>query len=72
MVINHHHHRRHRQVRNADLIVAIEDGQVKEQGTHSELMALGGLYSSLVERQMAGKEETLAIEEQANIKDNQG
>ena len=59
-------------MRNADLIVAIEDGQVKEQGTHSELMALGGLYSSLVERQMAGKEETLAIEEQANIKDNQG
>ena len=57
-------------MRNADLIVAIEDGQVKEQGTHSELMALGGLYSSLVERQMAGKEETLAIEEQANIKDN--
>ena len=52
--------------------MAIEDGQVKEQGTHSELMALGGLYSSLVERQMAGKEETLAIEEQANIKDNQG
>ena len=57
-------------VRNADLIVAIEDGQVKEQGSHSELMAMGGLYSSLVERQMAGKEETLAIEEPSSTKES--
>ena len=42
-------------VRNADLIVAIEDGKVKEKGTHDELMSLGGLYHSLVNRQMAGK-----------------
>ena len=44
-------------VRNADKIVAMEAGSVKETGTHAELMALEGLYYSLVNRQMAGKEE---------------
>ena len=44
-------------VRNADMIVALEEGKVKEKGTHAELMELGGLYHSLVERQLAGKEE---------------
>ena len=44
-------------VRNADKIVAIEAGEVKETGTHEELMAKNGLYYSLVNRQLAGKEE---------------
>jgi len=43
-------------VRNADMIVAFENGKVKEKGTHEDLMQLKGLYFSLVERQMAGKE----------------
>jgi len=43
-------------VRNADMIVAFEDGKVKEKGTHEDLMEMKGLYFSLVERQMAGKE----------------
>jgi len=47
-------------VRNADLIVAIEGGQVKEMGTHNELMSMAGLYASLVERQLGGKEQDLA------------
>ena len=51
-------------VRNADMIVALEEGKVKEKGTHAELMELGGLYHSLVERQLAGKEEVREKEEQ--------
>jgi ABC-type multidrug transport system fused ATPase/permease subunit len=35
-------------VRNADVIYAIEDGVVKEKGTHTELMAQKGLYNQLV------------------------
>ena len=31
-------------VRNADLIIVLEDGEVKEKGTHSELMSRKGLY----------------------------
>ena len=34
-------------IRNADLIAVIEHGRVAEQGTHAELLALGGIYASL-------------------------
>jgi ABC-type multidrug transport system fused ATPase/permease subunit len=34
-------------IRDADLIVVLEHGQVVEQGTHDELMAKRGLYTSL-------------------------
>ncbi|BCX04684.1 MAG: putative ABC transporter ATP-binding protein YknV [Candidatus Roseilinea sp.] len=35
-------------VRDADLILVMRDGQIAEQGTHDELMALHGLYYRLV------------------------
>jgi len=38
-------------VRDADLVVAIADGAVMEQGTHAELLALDGLYARLVKTQ---------------------
>jgi subfamily B ATP-binding cassette protein MsbA len=38
-------------VRNADQILVLEDGRVIERGTHAELMALGGRYRSLYEKQ---------------------
>ena len=41
-------------VRNADLIVALNEGQVIETGTHNELVAKGGLYGQLVAHQLAG------------------
>ena len=34
-------------VRAADLILVIEDGQIVERGTHSELLAAGGRYTEL-------------------------
>lgn len=34
-------------IRNADLIVVMDKGQVVEQGTHTELVARGGLYAAL-------------------------
>jgi ATP-binding cassette subfamily B protein len=34
-------------IHNADVIFGLEDGKLVEQGTHDELLALGGLYSRL-------------------------
>ena len=41
-------------VRMADRILVLEGGVVAEQGSHSELLALGGKYSELFELQAAG------------------
>ncbi|KIV82444.1 iron-sulfur clusters transporter atm1, mitochondrial [Exophiala sideris] len=36
-----------RTIYDADIIFVLKDGQVVEQGSHTELLALGGLYSDL-------------------------
>ncbi|HUB15536.1 MAG TPA: ABC transporter ATP-binding protein [Acetobacteraceae bacterium] len=38
-------------VRDADLVVAMQDGRAAEQGTHAELLAREGLYARLVRSQ---------------------
>jgi ATP-binding cassette, subfamily B, bacterial MsbA len=38
-------------VRRADRLVAVDRGRIVEEGTHAELLALGGLYSRLYQRQ---------------------
>lgn len=40
-------------IKNADRIYVMADGKVAEQGNHSELLALGGLYSGMVKIQSA-------------------
>ena len=36
-------------IRNADRIILIDEGEIKEEGTHEELMKMGGPYASLYE-----------------------
>ncbi|MDZ7996201.1 MAG: ABC transporter ATP-binding protein [Nostoc sp. EfeVER01] len=43
-----------RAVEQADLILYIEDGQILEQGTHQELLRLGGHYSAMYTWKSAG------------------
>jgi len=38
-------------IKKANLIIALQDGKIVESGTHDELIAKGGVYSTLVEYQ---------------------
>jgi len=38
-------------IHNADKIIVVDHGRIAEQGTHSELMARGGIYAKLIEMQ---------------------
>jgi ABC-type multidrug transport system fused ATPase/permease subunit len=39
-------------IRNADKIIALEGGRIREVGDHEELLSRGGLYSQLYRRQI--------------------
>lgn len=52
MIIAH----RMRTVANADKIVVLKDGKVAEQGKPDELAKTGGIYSNMVEKQLASAE----------------
>ena len=43
-------------IREADQILVIDEGQVRERGTHEALLAAGGLYAELYHTQFAGQE----------------
>jgi ABC-type multidrug transport system fused ATPase/permease subunit len=39
-------------VRNADKIIVVDEGRIREVGNHDELLNRGGLYSQLYQRQL--------------------
>ena len=43
-------------VMDADLIVVLDDGVIVEQGTHAELIARGGVYATLLRRQILSED----------------
>jgi ATP-binding cassette subfamily B protein len=43
-------------VKDADLIVVLDDGRIAERGTHDSLIARGGLYAELYEKQLLEEE----------------
>jgi len=57
-------------VREADLILVLQDGAIVEQGTHLELMAQHGMYQDIYELQLRPQEERMR--EVAVVRDNGG
>jgi ATP-binding cassette subfamily B protein len=49
-------------IRQADQILVIEAGRVRERGTHDELLAAGGLYAELYRTQFAHQEPLTAAD----------
>ncbi|WP_184079879.1 ABC transporter ATP-binding protein [Nocardiopsis mwathae] len=47
-------------VREADLILVLEDGRILERGTHEQLLGRGGLYTALYRTQFASQEKSRA------------
>jgi ATP-binding cassette subfamily B protein len=45
-------------IKNADLIIVLDNGEIIEQGTHNELLNKGGAYTEMYEHQLL-EEETL-------------
>jgi ATP-binding cassette subfamily B protein len=39
-------------VKDADLIIALDDGEIVESGDHQELLNKKGLYNSIYEKQL--------------------
>ncbi|XP_066910223.1 ATP-dependent translocase ABCB1-like isoform X2 [Clytia hemisphaerica] len=54
-------------VKNADLIVAVQDGRVAEKGTHDELMARKGVYYQLVMLQTLAEQEEHELSETGSL-----
>ncbi|HWD58694.1 MAG TPA: ABC transporter ATP-binding protein [Stellaceae bacterium] len=49
-------------VRNADILVVLDRGQIVEVGSHGELVARNGLYARLIRRQLGAARETVAAD----------
>ena len=46
-------------VKNSDIIIVLDNGQIIEEGTHNELLEINGIYSDFYKRQSKKVEENI-------------
>lgn len=51
-------------VKNADFVILLEQGQIKEEGTHKELMKQNGLYADMYNKQAKNYLADSSVQEQ--------
>lgn len=49
-------------MQDADKIMVVQHGQVRETGTHDQLVEAGGVYSQLVRRQMTKSSSVVSMQ----------
>ena len=59
-------------VRDADLILVLDKGEIVERGTHDELVARGGFYSRIYDLQLRPQEEAPLVEGPAAVAGGDG
>ena len=59
-------------IMHCDKIACMQEGRVVEVGTHSELVAMGGLYASMWARQSSSSALEAEIEEEEEEKEKEG
>ncbi|KAI9068369.1 hypothetical protein FKP32DRAFT_1587767 [Trametes sanguinea] len=54
-------------IASADLIIVLKDGRIVEQGTHSELLALGGAFAAMWADQVSSNEEAVSAHRKSTV-----
>jgi ATP-binding cassette subfamily B protein len=59
-------------LKNADLILVLQDGEIVERGLHDELLDAGGLYREIYDLQLKDQEEFAKLQEQLDRRESNG
>jgi ATP-binding cassette subfamily B protein len=57
-------------LKNADLILVLQDGEIVERGLHDELLEAGGLYKEIYDLQLKDQEEFAKLQEQLDRRES--
>jgi ABC-type multidrug transport system fused ATPase/permease subunit len=53
-------------IKDANIICVMQDGNIVEKGSHSELLAQDGVYKKLIERQLQGHNSSAKRKEESD------
>ncbi|KAF8054164.1 mitochondrial half-size ABC transporter [Lyophyllum atratum] len=59
-------------IATADIILVLKDGQIVEQGSHKELLALDGIFASMWADQVSASDDHISLDERSTKKEVSG